>query len=227
MNEITVIITAYNCAPYLAEAIDSVLNQLLKADEIIVIDDGSNDGGGEVIKAYADKVRYLSQENAGIGAARNSGIKLAKTDLIAFLDGDDIWPENKLAVQTAALHSDPDLVMVFGYMKNFHSPELSAEEKANATGPMQAIPGYCASTMLLKQTVFEQVGLFRDDIKLGEFIDWYLKSQDAGFKHLMLDKLLLHRRLHKSNQGIRHRDAQQDYVRIVKAALDRRRKQAG
>jgi glycosyltransferase involved in cell wall biosynthesis len=106
---ISVVIPAYNCAAYIGRAIDSVLRQTRLPEEIIVIDDGSSDNTAEVIVAYGDKVKLIRQENAGASVARNAGIKAAKGNWIAFLDGDDEWLPNKLQLQIEHLNRNPDL----------------------------------------------------------------------------------------------------------------------
>ena len=88
---ISVIIPAYNVGQYLAAAINSALQQTRAPDEIIVVDDGSTDKTPEVAKSFGGRVKYLRQENAGPAAARNLGIREAKCEWVAFLDGDDLW----------------------------------------------------------------------------------------------------------------------------------------
>ncbi|HOM77565.1 MAG TPA: glycosyltransferase family A protein, partial [Anaerohalosphaeraceae bacterium] len=90
-RSISVVIPAYNCQAYIRRAIDSVLGQSRPADEIIVVDDGSTDGTAEAVRTYGAKVILIQQENAGVSAARNAGIRAASGDWIAFLDADDEW----------------------------------------------------------------------------------------------------------------------------------------
>jgi glycosyltransferase involved in cell wall biosynthesis len=95
--DVSVIIPTYNRANSIIKAIQSVLNQTLPSFEIIVIDDGSTDNTYEIINAsFGSKITYLHQQNAGVSAARNQGIQIAKGNWIAFLDSDDIWREDKL-----------------------------------------------------------------------------------------------------------------------------------
>jgi glycosyltransferase involved in cell wall biosynthesis len=99
MDQISVVIPLYNKAPHIARTLNSVLAQERLPEEIIVVDDGSTDGGGEVVKQFQDPlIRLVRQENQGVSVARNVGISLAKGDLIAFLDADDAWKPGFLKV---------------------------------------------------------------------------------------------------------------------------------
>ena len=92
---ISVIIPVYNGDKYLAEAIESVLDQKDFTLDVIVVDDGSTDNTAKVTEKFTSMVRYYYQENAGPGAARNKGITLALGDFISFLDADDLGPQTR------------------------------------------------------------------------------------------------------------------------------------
>ena len=112
---VSVIVPLYNLRQFVAEAIESALAQTLPPDEVevIVIDDGSTDGGGEVVERYLPRVRYFRQENRGLSAARNAGIRVARAPSLTFLDADDrILPE-KLAVQLDVFAARPDVGLVY------------------------------------------------------------------------------------------------------------------
>ncbi len=94
--QISVVIPTYNRAPLIARAIESVLRQTRKADEIIVVDDGSTDDTRERMTPYLGSLRYLFQKNAGASASRNHGVEEARFPWVAFLDSDDIWMESHL-----------------------------------------------------------------------------------------------------------------------------------
>ena len=107
---VSVVIPAYNVEKYIGRAIDSVLAQTRRPDEIIIVDDGSTDSTAEVIKSYGSKVRFIRQENGGASVARNTGIEAATGQWIAFLDADDEWLPEKLQLQIEHLMRNPDLV---------------------------------------------------------------------------------------------------------------------
>ena len=99
MPKVSVIIPTFNRAKFIGKAIDSALNQTFKNREIIVVDDGSTDGTASVLKAYGQAVRCINQLNGGVSAARNTGIREATGEWLAFLDSDDEWTEEYLSKQ--------------------------------------------------------------------------------------------------------------------------------
>ena len=109
----SVVIPSYNRAKRLPAAIDSVLRQGYPDVEIIVVDDGSVDDTRAVVAQYGDRVRYVYQPNAGVGAARNTGIRHAAREFVAFLDSDDRWHDFKLSMQMALFRARPDVGLVF------------------------------------------------------------------------------------------------------------------
>jgi glycosyltransferase involved in cell wall biosynthesis len=222
---VSVIIPVYNYERYLGEAIESVLGQTHQHLEVIVVDDGSTDQSGEVAKSFADKgVRYCDQVHAGIGPARNKGVELAQGDFLAFLDADDRWPLEKIERQLRTFESDPTLEMVFGQAVQLHNgPEWESGVKEKKVHVAGMVPGMVAGTMLIKRAAFFRVGKFQGDWKVGEFIDWYARAIELQIRSLVLPDLLLWRRIHDSNQGVRERQSVSDYARVLKAKLDRTR----
>jgi len=223
---VSVIIPVYNYDRYLGEAIESVLNQTYQHLEVIVVDDGSTDRSGEVAKSFADRgVQYCYQANAGIGPARNKGVEPAAGEFIAFLDADDRWPLQKIERQLKAFESDETLEMVFGQALQLQNgPEWEAGVRDyNKPSVPGMVPGMVPGTMLIKRDAFFRVGLFKGDLKVGEFIDWYARAVELKVRSLVLPELFLWRRIHDSNQGVRERQSVSDYARVLKAKLDRAR----
>ena len=220
---VSVIISVYNGERHLAETIESIVSQNYPNIEIIIIDDGSTDGSGEVAQRFVPPAHYHYQPNQGIAAAWNCGIELSKGDFIAFNGADDLWTEDKIHRQMDVFSKDSAHDIVFGHVKQFHSPELSQEEKQKIWCPDELMPGVSAGTMLIKRESFFRVGLFNTKWRRGIFNDWYLRALELGLQTHMMPDLLMRRRLHRTNHGIVNRDKSVDYVRMLKASLDRRR----
>lgn len=221
---VSVLITVYNGARHLAEAIDSVLAQTYPAAELIVVDDGSTDGGGEIARRYAPALRYVYQPNGGIGAARNHAVSLAGGDFFAFLDADDRMPGGRLERQVAALRHDPDLDMVLGHVAEFLSPELDESVRRALRPPLERAPGRTPVSMLIRRDAFARVGPFATGLKVGIAMDWWVRAMELPLRSVMLDEVVLERRLHATNNGIRQRDSRNQYLHVLKASLDRRRR---
>ena len=174
---VSVVIPAYNLEGYIGRAIDSVLAQTRPADEIIVVDDGSTDGTGEIVQKYGSAVRYIHQDNAGASAARNTGIKAAKNEWIAFLDGDDEWLEGNLERQMRLLERNLELVWTAGnFIMCFCQEErrqvkLAPERGTQLLEGKEYFPEYFQAfikgaagwtgTMIIKKSVLEEAGMFR------------------------------------------------------------------
>lgn len=220
---VSVIVPVHNGARYLAHAIESVIEQAYRPLEIIAVDDGSTDGSAGVIARFGDTVRYCRQENRGTGAARNRGVELSRGGLLAFLDQDDLWEDRKLALQVGVLESDPSVDAVFGMVAQFHSSELSEELKSRVRCPAHALPGYLPSAMLLRRDAFLSVGRFEEHWKLAEWAEWLVRAIEAGLNLHLLPQVVTRRRLHAENKGIAMRAFRDEYPRLLKALLDRRR----
>lgn len=207
---VSVVIPAFNVERFVGEAIESALAQGPAVREVIVVDDGSSDATAEVAEAIPG-VTLLRRENGGIGAARNTGVAGASGELLAFLDADDVWPEGRLTRMVQRLDAGTDAV--FGKVIEFSAGRPEGE-------PASA---RLASTMLIRRFVFNRVGPFREDVKVGEFIDWWARAEEANVRAAFIDEVVLRRRIHGTNTGIIQAGSRQDYVRVLRAALERRR----
>jgi glycosyltransferase involved in cell wall biosynthesis len=114
-ERVSVIIPAYNVAPYIAETLKSVFAQTKSAFEVIIVNDGSPDTEKleEALQPFRDLILYIKQENRGLSGARNTGIRAAKGDLIALLDGDDLWMPQYIETQTEFLRRHPEYDLVY------------------------------------------------------------------------------------------------------------------
>lgn len=223
---ISCIVPIFNGERYLKEALDSIFEQTYRPLEVLVADDGSTDGTAAVVARYGAEVRYLSQPNAWPAAARNLGLGAARGELVAFLDADDLWHPEKLARQLARFAARPELDLCVTHVRNFWIPELQ-EEAAHYRDHRraEALPGYCASSVLARRGLFDTVG--RYDTRLGHAsqLEWFVRATDHGAAIELLPDLLVYRRLHQGNLSRRFGPASRDeFARILKTCLDRRRR---
>ncbi|MFN7956486.1 MAG: glycosyltransferase family A protein [bacterium] len=215
----------YDCEAYVGEAIESVLAQTVAPDELIVVDDGSTDASLAVVERFArPSLHVIRQQNAGIGAARNRGLGGATGELIAFIDADDLWERDKLELQIGALRQRDDLQLVFGHLVEFLSPDRAAELGGSLEVGTAPVPGLIATTLLVRRTAVERIGPFDETLEVGEFVEWMARARDLGLATLLLPQIVARRRIHGGNTVLTRSNT--DYLRAIKATLDRRRRAA-
>ena len=174
---VSIVIPAYNSAKYLPDAIASVLAQTYTSYEIIVINDGSTDSTDEVVEPFLDRIRYFKQENQGVSATRNRGIYLARGELIAFLDADDIFLPHKLEGQVKLFNAQPHLGIVnSGYC-------LISEEGAKIQNieRWHDIPDLTPEIWLLHKPVLPSAMMFKKFwlLKVAGFDSRFTASEDV------------------------------------------------
>jgi len=175
---ISVVIPAYNAAAYVGEAIESVLKQTLPASEVIVVDDGSTDDTRSVAERYGRRVTYLRQNNAGVSAARNLGVRIATGSWIAFLDADDHWRADKLQKQIDALNRNPSAVLVYS---DFLIVEGNCRRIVEVCPPQQLLPAlryrcpFMPSVVLMAREAFLNAGAFDQTLQGTEDWDLWVK----------------------------------------------------
>ena len=191
--KITVIIPTYNREKLLLKAIDSVLNQTIKVDEIIVVDDGSNDDTKCIIKNL--DIRYIYQKNSGVSSARNLGIKLASNDWICFLDSDDIWIETKIEKQIL-FHEENKNILFSHTSEEWIFNDKIIKQKNHQQKPS----GYCfndnishcligPSTVMIHKSIFINIGMFDENLAVCEDFDLWLRvlsKYELGFVYKKL-----------------------------------------
>jgi glycosyltransferase involved in cell wall biosynthesis len=223
---VSCIVPAYNAERYLGDAIDSILGQSYGQVEVLVCDDGSTDGTGDVVNRYGARVRYLRQENAGPCVARNLGVAHAMGEYYAFLDADDVWLPSKLARQMARFEARPELDYSVAHVENFIDGVWPAVGVAPAL--LTALPGFTVVALVVPRQAFARIGGFDASLKHSSDTDWFLRADEAGAIGELLPDVLVRRRLHGGNRSIQLAGSSRDeYLRIVKAALDRRRGRPG
>jgi len=197
--KVSVIIPVFNGAKYLAEALQSVFSQTWRDYEVIVVNDGSTDDSMEVCKQFPD-VRITHQENHGQSAARNTGVRHARGEYIAFLDQDDRWYPEKLARQVPILEEGPTYGMVYSNADEIDEDgrivyrnvlDLASVQPKRSImdclgSDMFIVPG----TVLIRRSLFDQVGGFDERLSGYEDDDLFRRVFQASRIHYMRDSLL-------------------------------------
>lgn len=193
----SVIIPAWNASATLHETLDSIVEQNDHSPrEVIVVDDGSSDRTVEVAERHASHPRIVRKANGGAPSAFNVGIKAAQGTVLAFLDADDLWTPDKLALQRDRLDSDPSLDAVLGHSETFESPDYPSEAFASLHYKKGRYPGYLMSSLAVRRGAVERLGiLFDESLRTGYFIDWYRRAIAGGMKMTMLDETVHRRRI--------------------------------
>jgi glycosyltransferase involved in cell wall biosynthesis len=183
---VSVIIPAHNTAQFIAETLDSVFGQTFRDFEVIVINDGSPDTSEleDALHPYRSRIHYAKQENRGLSGARNTGIRLACGELLAFLDSDDLWMPDYLSAQVEFLDSHPRAhasiadVLLFGpygetmvwrMLKEGIGPVLPFEQMLKRKG------GQLPSAMVARRRRVMHVGMFDEQLRIGEDVEFCLR----------------------------------------------------
>lgn len=197
MPNVSVIITTYQRANLVSQAIESVLAQTYTDYEIIVVNDGSTDNTREVLARFGDKITVIHQENKGLSVARNTGIMAAAARYIAFLDDDDLWIPNKLEKQIAFLESHPHIGLIssntfffdeFGilddtWIQTFPTPPVQNCLTLFVRNFMPVL------TVIVRKKCLDEVGLFDETMRSCEDYDLWLRIAEKWSIHFMSEPL--------------------------------------
>ena len=178
---VSVVLPAFNRAECVAESVESILSQTFRDFEIIAVDDGSSDGTGDVLKKFGSSIRLIRQENRGVSAARNTGIRAARGHWVAFLDSDDRWHPEKLERQLLALEKYSSRVCFTRCVNHQNQPLLdidyisSTRHEPGIFYVSDAVDSVCVSprhpliqTMVAEKKIIEEVGLFDESLYAAE-----------------------------------------------------------
>jgi glycosyltransferase involved in cell wall biosynthesis len=189
---VSVVIPAYNCAHFIGDALDSVVNQNYSPLEIYVVDDGSTDETCDVIARYGSAVTLIRQRNAGAAVARNEGMRRARGKYVALLDADDIWLPGKLRLQIDHLERHAEVAMCCTRWRllypdgagHYHIEHVPAPESA-AVDPTCGGWIYCellldcevwTSTVVMRRELGERIGGFDAELRRGQDYDYWLRA---------------------------------------------------
>jgi GT2 family glycosyltransferase len=215
--QISVIIPTFNRAWSLGRAVDSVLAQTVAPAEIIVVDDGSTDHTAKVLADYENRITVLTQANAGVSSARNTGIRHSTGELVALLDSDDAWKPGKLACQAAFFKAHPDALICQTqeiWIRN--GVRVNPMNKHQKPSGMIFEPSLhrclvSPSAVMIHKKLFDRKGVFRPDFPVCEDYEFWLRvSMDTPI-HLIDEAMTVKYGGHPDQLSGRH---SQDRFRI-------------
>lgn len=227
--QVSILMPVYNTAPYLREAMDSMLSQIFTDFELIVLNDCSPDNADEILDTYDDPriVRYKGEKNVGLSNVLNVGIGLARGKYIARMDSDDISLPNRLQVQVDYLETHPEIDLVSVGMQLFgDNDEIWIRDQDFEEMKIRALfrsPVLHASSVWRKES-FEKQGLrFRQEMVPCEDYDLWTRALVSGLKFANLSEVLYRYRIHGTQASMqtdvideKNREVQKNYI---KAAL--------
>jgi glycosyltransferase involved in cell wall biosynthesis len=222
---VSVLVPAYNAEAYLAETIESVLEQDWEPLELLVVDNGSTDRTYAVAESFGRRVRIISRIHGQPGATRNSGIAAAQGEFLLHLDADDLLTPNSISTRMRYFLEEPALDMVTGKLLCFLSPELSDQERARYVVPLEPQQGHLPGAAIIRAVAFEKFGRLDERLALNACLDWSVRARDEGARIRLIEDVVVKRRIHGKNLSlVKKRELDESRIQIVRASLARRRK---
>ena len=233
---VSIIIPAFNAAGYIGDAIESALDQSYPIIEIIIVDDGSTDETRVKVGQYKDKIKYIYQDNRGVSAARNMGIRNAKGEYIAFLDSDDIWLPKKLEKQLQCFSDHSKVGLVFGDSELFNQSGTTVrsflkERKIASLLKDGEIVIHSAferlldenfiptSTVILKRDLVEGINGFDESLKSVEDRDLWLRVA-WNVPIACVPEVLSRKRSHGENISSDRVEAYVSQIRVLEKVMN-------
>ncbi|NET43627.1 glycosyltransferase [Okeania sp. SIO2B3] len=208
MPRVSVIIPVYNSL-YVTEALDSVLNQTYRDYEIIVVDDGSREHIQQVLELYSSNINYIYQENQGVAAARNRGIEIAQGEFVAFLDHDDFFLPDKLALQVSCFDAQPQVGMVHtGWRRVNQKGEYIQDVKPWHRIPVLDLENWVRwmpilfSAMMFRRKWLEEVGGLDTGFKQASDLDLVQRLALIGCETVWVQEVTVCYREHSGNDSL-------------------------
>jgi glycosyltransferase involved in cell wall biosynthesis len=199
---ISIVIPLYNGRNLIKKTLDSVIGQTYLNWELIVVDDGSIDDGADFIALAYPQARIISQKNAGVAAARNTGIQHAKGDVIAFLDQDDEWLPSKLREQWDLLKKDPYCTFVTCNQQYVCNDGVMLPASFSKKIIEEEHRSFIPSALLVRKQALHSINMFDESLEVSSDFDLIRRLRKANFKENNVDKLLLKKWFHGNNASM-------------------------
>src|SRR6476661_5759514 len=216
---ISVVIAVYDGAKFLAAALNSVMRQTCAPGEVIVVDDGSTDTSPDIAAGFGPPIRVLRRAHRGGASALNAGLAEASGELLAFIDADDLWADEKLAQQSAALASDLSIEAVFGRVVQFTDMDCRIAEPNEIRQRSKPFVGVSKTSMLIRRASFDRVGPFNEAV-VADFPEWYARALHSAIRSEHLESVVAFRRIHRDNTARLQREPiERDYIKLVRTLV--------
>lgn len=221
---VSVIIPVKNGERFLAEAINSVLEQDYRPLEIIVVDGRSVDRSREIAGSF-ERVRIISQVGHGLADAWNVGIDAANGDFIAFLSHDDLWVPKKLSTQVNDLLQHPEVQYTIARVKFFAQPGVRAGSGFRTRLFEGDYIGRLTENLVARKLLFDVVGRFDVTLRVSPDVDWFARAKDMRVPMAIVPEVLLLKRVHDANLSLVEVDeCHRDLLRVLRRSVERQRK---
>lgn len=226
--KVAVIMAAFNAAPFIADALRSLLLQARAAVlDVIVVDDGSTDATPEIVESMAagtPSIRLIRVDHGGPAEARNHGLAAlrADTDLVTFLDADDLSPPERLARDLGHFEADPELDMVYATTQLFDTPDASTL-RPDPRGSILTIRGVQLGAGLYRHGLIERVGSFDPEFVQSEDTDYLLRIFELSPRYRIVDDISLYYRRHATNITRDRKTVSREFLRALHKSASRRR----
>jgi len=216
---IDVVIPVRDLDKYLEQSINSVLEQESVNCNVIVVDAGSINPIKLPTNVAQDARVQIIRSDAPLtaGGARNLGLTYTQSAYIGFLDGDDVWPSARCKAMLSELRNE-EVLLVLGRVENFHSDIQSKKLALGENGK----PAFMAGGILFKRQLLNQIGVFDNQLSVGEFIDWFQRIETAEIPYKIIEALALRRRVHLESTTAKQINNRLDYLKVVRTWMQQK-----
>ena len=223
---VSVIVVVKNGEDYLAAALQSIFDQDYRHWEILVVDGRSTDNTAKIAASYP-AIRYIRQTDDGLANARNTGIRAARGDLIAFLDHDDLWAPAKLRRQVEYLEHNIEILYTITHVRFFLQqghPLRSGFKKGDFESERV---GCTPSTLVARRRAFEVIGEFNPELAIACDADWFARARDGGLPATVIPEALVYKRIHTANTSANVSTNRKELLGVIQKSVERKREMYG
>ena len=233
VTKVSVIVPAYNISAYIGDALESLERQSFKEFEAVIVDDGSTDNTAEIVESFCrrdSRFRLLQKQNGGLASARNYGIRHARGEYIALLDGDDRYEPDKLATHVTQLDRSPEIGVVYSASRAIRDDGkltfmvLSGKPvKSDCLEALLCKNFIChGSNAVFRRSIFDEVGGFDETLRSGEDIDFWLRiAGTQSWKFYRLPQVLCCYRVCPSGLSFNVGEMQRNLAKVLEGAYQR------